>query len=128
MRPVVFVRGQLGGRHSTTAMERRHSPESGDRVAVPVRLVCQALGLDVGSQSERLQSHDVLSMGLRIVRIRQGNQLRPVVALLHRYIPFWLATISPKEVKPEVRPKPVRYQTELVDVLAALYGNDLRVI
>src|SRR5690242_10046441 len=53
----------------------------GDGVAVPVRLVCQALGLDVGSQSERLQSHDVLSVGLRIVRIRQGNQLRPVVAL-----------------------------------------------
>src|SRR5262245_3205246 len=100
----------------------------GDGVAVPVRLVCQALGLDVGSQSERLQSHDVLSMGLRIVRIRQGNQLRPVVALLHRYIPFWLATISPNEVKLEVRPKLVRYQIELVDVLAALYGNDLRVI
>src|SRR5262249_14599079 len=68
------------------------------------------------------------SKGLRIVRIRQGNQLRPVVALLHRYIPFWLATISPREVKPDVRPKLVRYQTELVDILAALYGHDLRAI
>jgi hypothetical protein len=97
-----------------------------DGVAVPVRLVCLALGLDIGSQSERMQSHDVLSTGLRIVRIRQGNQLRPVVALLHRFIPFWLATVNPKEVKLDVRPKLVRYQTELVDVLAALYGNDLR--
>jgi hypothetical protein len=99
-----------------------------DGIAVPVRLVCLVLGLDIGSQSERLQSHDVLAKGLRIVRIRQGNQLRPMVALLHRYIPFWLATISPKEVKPDVRPKLVRYQTELVDVLAALYGNDLRTL
>jgi P22_AR N-terminal domain len=99
-----------------------------DGVAVPVRLVCLALGLDIGSQSERLQSHDVLATGLRIVRIRQGKQLRPVVALLHRYIPFWLATINPKDVKSEVRSKLVRYQTELVDVLAALYGNDLRAI
>ena len=70
----------------------------------------------------------MLSKGLRIVRIRQGNQLRPVVALLHRYIPFWLATVNPKEVKLDVRPKLVRYQTELVDVLAALYGNDLHAI
>ncbi|MEP7190285.1 MAG: phage antirepressor N-terminal domain-containing protein, partial [Roseiflexaceae bacterium] len=69
-----------------------------------------------------------LSTGLRIVRIRQGRQLRPVVALLHRYIPFWLATVNPKEVNVDVRPKLVRYQTELVDVLAALYGNDLRAI
>jgi hypothetical protein len=99
-----------------------------DGVAVPVRLVCLALGLDIGSQSERLQSHDVLATGLRIVRIRQGKQLRPVVALLHRYIPFWLATVNPKEVKADVRPKLVRYQTELVDVLAALYGNDMRAI
>jgi hypothetical protein len=96
----------------------------GDGVAVPVRLICQALGLDIGSQSERLQEHEVLSQGLRIVRIRQGRQLRPVVALLHRYIPFWLATIAPSQVGPNVRPKLVRYQTELVDILAALYGAD----
>lgn len=97
----------------------------GDGVAVPVRFVCQALGLDVGSQSERLQEHEVLTKGLRVVRVRQGNQLRPLVALLHRYIPFWLATISPSQVREDVRPKLVRYQTELVDILAALYGADL---
>ncbi|MCG8352844.1 MAG: hypothetical protein MI924_34200 [Chloroflexales bacterium] len=96
----------------------------GEGTAVPVRVICQALGLDVASQSERIQAHEVLARGLRIVRIRQGSQLRSVAALLHRYIPFWLATISPHQVDEAVRPKLVRYQTELVDVLAALYSSE----
>jgi hypothetical protein len=96
----------------------------GEGIAVPVRLICQALGIDVASQSERIQSHEVLSRGLRVVRVRQGQQLRSVAALLHRYIPFWLATISPHQVRDDVRPKLVRYQTELVDILAALFGGD----
>jgi hypothetical protein len=45
----------------------------------------------------------VLSKGLRVVRIRQGNQLRPVAALLHRYIPFWLATIHDERLDEQQR-------------------------
>lgn len=97
----------------------------GDGVAMPVRVICQVLGLDVAGQNERIQNHEVLSQGLRVVRVRQGNQLRSMAALLHRYIPFWLATISPNQVNAAARPKLVRYQTELVDVLAALYGGEL---
>src|SRR4028119_1361149 len=98
----------------------------GEGVAVPVRAICQALGLDVQSQSDRLRDHEVLAEGLRLVRVPQGKQLRSVVALLHRYIPFWLATIVPAQVKEDVRPKLVRYQVELVDLLATLYGGELR--
>jgi hypothetical protein len=97
----------------------------GEGIAVPVRLICQALGIDVASQSERIQSHEVLSRGLRVVRVRQGQQLRSVAALLHRYIPFWLATISPHQVREDVRPKLVRYQTELVDILVAALQQTL---
>ncbi|NTW97114.1 MAG: hypothetical protein HGB28_01015, partial [Oscillochloris sp.] len=46
---------------------------------------------------------------------------REIAVLLHKYIPFWLATISPHMVSEQARPKLVRYQTELVDVLAQLY-------
>lgn len=98
----------------------------GEGVAVPIRTICQALGLDVQSQSDRIREHDVLADGLRVVRVPRGQQLRPVMALLHRFIPFWLATIVPSQVKPLVRPKLVRYQIELVDVLALLYGGDVQ--
>ncbi|HEX6292193.1 MAG TPA: phage antirepressor N-terminal domain-containing protein [Herpetosiphonaceae bacterium] len=97
-----------------------------DGIAVPVRAICQALGLDLDSQSAKLREHEVLAQGVRLVRVPQGGRVRSVVALLHRFIPFWLATIVPSQVSEAVRPKLVRYQIELVDLLAALYGNELR--
>ncbi len=96
----------------------------GEGLAVPVRVICQALGLDVDSQGARLRDHDVLAQGLRIVRVRSGDRLRSLVAILHKYIPFWLATISPNQVNADSRPKLVRYQIELVDLLAALYSGE----
>src|SRR5215218_7819404 len=65
-----------------------------DGVAVPVRLVCLALGLDIGSQSERLQSHDVLATGRRFVRIRDGKRLRTDIELEHWSIQLLLTTIN----------------------------------
>lgn len=97
----------------------------GDGVATPVRVVCQALGLDTAYQLARLREHDVLYAGLREVRVPQDGQLRVVAALLHKYIPYWLATITPNQVRDDLRPKLVRYQTELVELLAALYGPEL---
>ena len=97
-----------------------------DGVAVPVRTICQALGLDLESQSAKLREHEVLAQGVRLVRVPQGGRVRSVVALLHRFIPFWLATVVPSQVNEAVRPKLVRYQIELVDLLATLYGNELR--
>ncbi|MFL5806159.1 MAG: phage antirepressor N-terminal domain-containing protein [Roseiflexaceae bacterium] len=96
----------------------------GEGIAVPVREICRTLGLDIDTQSARLREHEVLSQGLRVVRIRYGDRIRSVVAILHKYIPFWMATITPGLVAEHVRPKLVRYQIELVDLLAAIYGGE----
>jgi P22_AR N-terminal domain len=98
----------------------------GEGIAVPVREICRALELDLDSQSARLREHAVLSQGLRIVRIRSGDRMRAVVAILHKYIPFWMATIAPRLVAEHARPKLIRYQIELVDLLAAIYGGQER--
>jgi hypothetical protein len=95
----------------------------GEGVAVPVREYCGALGLDVDAQSARLREHEVLSRGLRVVRVRIGDRMRSVVAILHKYVPFWLATITPGLVKEEVREKLVRYQVEVAEILAGIYGG-----
>jgi hypothetical protein len=97
----------------------------GDGAALPVRAACQALGLDPRYQLQRLREHDVLVAGLREVRMPQGGKLQAVVAILSRYIPFWLATVTPSQVSEAMRPKLVRYQTELVDLLNRLYGEEL---
>jgi hypothetical protein len=96
-----------------------------DGVAVPVRTICEVLGLDLDRQSERLRSHEVLAQGLRIVNVPIAGRVRSVMAIVHKWIPFWLATISPEQVNETTRPKLVRYQLEVAYVLAALYGNEL---
>jgi hypothetical protein len=95
----------------------------GREVALPIRSVCAAMGLDAQSQSERLRAHDVLSQGLRVVKVPIGNRVQSVLAISRRYLAFWLATITPNLVAEDVRPKLVRYQEELVDLLDTLYGE-----
>jgi hypothetical protein len=97
----------------------------GEGVAVPIRLVCESLGLAVQPQSDRLREHDVLSQGLRVVRVPINGRVRSVLAILHTHIAFWLATITPSQVSESVRPKLIRYQKDLVVILNALYGPTL---
>ena len=93
----------------------------GEGMAIPVRTICAALGLDLKSQSERIRKHEVLRQGLRKDKVPVDGRVRDIAVLLHKYLPFWLATISPHQVSEAARPKLVRYQTELVDVLAQIY-------
>ena len=95
----------------------------GHEVVLPIRSVCAALGLDVQGQSQRLREHDVLSQGLRVVKVPTGSRVQSVLAINRRYLAFWLATITPNLVGEDVRPKLIRYQEELVDLLDALYGG-----
>jgi hypothetical protein len=77
----------------------------GEGVAVPIRLVCQALGVSPQKQSEMLREHDALATGLRIIRVPIGGRIQSVLAILHTHIAYWLGTILPKEVHEDVRPK-----------------------
>jgi hypothetical protein len=97
----------------------------GDGVVLPVRRLCERLGLDARRELDRLRAHDVLVAGLREFRIPLEGRLRVVTGIQHRYLAFWLATVEPSQVQDEeMRQRLNRYQRELVDVLNALYGPD----
>ena len=66
----------------------------GDGVAVPVRTVCDVLGLDIEAQSDHLRKHPVLSQGLRVVNVPIGDRVRSVIALVHKWIPLFSTTYS----------------------------------
>lgn len=97
----------------------------GDGVLLPIRALCQVLGLDARSQIEKIRAHPVLITGIREVRLPIDGRLRVVAALQHRFVPFWLATINPRDVHADLQPKLQRYQEELVDLLNAVYGPGL---
>lgn len=97
----------------------------GDGVATPVRLLCESIGLDPDVQMANVREHPVLATGLRVVNVSGERGVRSVAALLHTMIPYWLATIPPNQVNAVSRPKLIRYQREVANVLARLfYGDD----
>lgn len=100
----------------------------GREVVLPVRAICTVLGLDPDSQIESLQQHQVLAQGLRYVRIPVGMRFQTVLAIHRRYLYFWLASIRPGLVRPEIRPKLLAYQEELVELLSAIYGPETDVV
>ena len=96
----------------------------GDGVAIPLRLLCERIGLDTDAQAEKLRTHAVLAAGLRVVNVEISGRVRSVMALIHTMLPFWLATISPEQVNAETRPKLIQYQSELADILARLFYGE----
>ena len=96
----------------------------GDGVAVPLRLMCEALGIDTEFQVQQLREHPVLSTGLRMVNAVINGRVRSVAALIHTHIPYWLATISPALVNEDTRPKLIRYQEEILDILSRLFYGE----
>lgn len=92
-------------------------------VILPIRSVCAALGLDARAQSDRLREHDVLAQGLRVVKVPLGGRVQSVLGISRRFLAFWLATITPRQVREDARPKLILYQTSLVDILDSLYGQ-----
>ncbi len=95
-----------------------------DGVAIPLRLLCERIGLDTEAQAEKLRTHPVLAAGLRVVNVEINGRVRSVLAIIHTKLPFWLATISPEQVNDETRPKLIQYQTELADILARLFYGE----
>lgn len=96
--------------------------QDGERqeIYVPVKPLCDALGLDWSSQYKRIQRDLVLSKYARLMVIMTINPQggRPdALCLPLKFIPGWLFGVTPGKVRPELREKILRYQAECYDVL-----------
>lgn len=96
--------------------------EVGDRqeIYVPIRQICDYLGLAFAGQRARINRDPVLSESVQIVNVgpqsdEGGNP--NLLCLPLKYLPGWLFGISASRVKPELRDKILRYQRESYDVL-----------
>ncbi len=93
----------------------REQPE----VFVPVRPLCEFLGVDWSGQRQRIMRDPVLSMVVRIVgitpTIRGGDP--NVLALPIEFLHGWLFGISTARIKPEFQEKLTRYRLECFRVL-----------
>lgn len=96
-----------------TVSEMRHVVIEGDdilaaRVAagdiyLPLRSMCDALGVSYQGQVARIRRDEVLADGLHSLRVETGGGVQSVQALHLECVPLWLAGLEPSRVKEEIR-------------------------
>lgn len=105
--------------------------ERRQQVYIPIRAICDYLGLSWSGQRERINRDPVLSEVTRFVRVTRTNPEggNPnVLALPLEYLNGFLFGVNASRVKEEIRDNLIRYQRECYRVLAdAFLPPDLNV-
>ena len=90
-------------------------------VYVPIRPICDNLGVTLAGQRERIIRDPVLSEAVASVSVTLTQQAREMLCLPLKFIPGWLFGINANRVKPELLERIIRYQRECYDVLAEAF-------
>lgn len=85
---------------------------------VPVKPICEALGVAFQKQHEKIKSHPIFgsTVTLRVTVGADGKQ-REMFCLPFQYVFGWLTTIHPDNVRAESRDKLIAYQRECYQAL-----------
>ena len=89
-------------------------------IYVPLRPICEYLGLNWSGQLQRLRRDEVLREALQFVCITHTNPAGGdpnVVCLPLEYLPGWLFGISTSRVRPDLQAKITQYRRECFRVL-----------
>lgn len=85
---------------------------------VPIKPVCDALGIDAKAQRAKLQEDEFFApVGAIITSTGSDGKHYDMYCLRLRDVYGWLATINPGKVAPEARESVIRYRRECYDVL-----------
>lgn len=97
------------------------------QVYIPLRPLCDYLGLAWSGQYDRIKRDAVLAdelRGVRVSRTPQEGGSQDMLCLPLEYIPGWLFGISTSRVKPELQEKITRYRRECFRVLWRAFQSD----
>lgn len=98
--------------------------EAPDGLYVPVRPICDMLGIASHGQRERIQRDPILGPVGRTIRSTGADgKTYEMLCLPFRYIFGWLFTITASMVKEEARGKLIQYQKECYDALYDYFEN-----
>lgn len=93
-----------------------------NQVFVPVKPICEAIGVRFDSQFAKLQEHPILApvIALRATTGADGKQYE-MVCLPHEFIYGWIFTINPKNVSEGARDNVIRYQKQCYKALYSFF-------
>ena len=88
------------------------SEEKGKKF-IPVKPICEALGIASNAQIEKIKSHPILgSTDMLSISVGSDKKNREMFCLPLKYIFGWLFTINPDNVKESARDDLIKYQTK----------------
>lgn len=91
-------------------------------VYVPIRPICEYLGLSWAGQRERVNRDPILAESVRGVRVTRtpgtGGGTQEMLCLPLDYLNGWLFGVNANRVNPEIRTRLLSYQRECYRVLA----------
>ena len=114
---------------SITAALVKVEPGQAEQVYVPIRPICEYLGLDWSAQYRRIKRDEVLVEKLLSVAITatergKGKGQREVLSLPLDLLAGFLFGLDANRVKPELKEKVTRYRRECYRVLAQAFGEE----
>ena len=82
-----------------------------DEQMVPIRPICEALGIAYERQTTKIKEHPILSstVTLRVMVAADGKQ-REMLCLPLEFIFGWLFTINPANVNEDAKPTLIKYK------------------
>lgn len=97
------------------------------QVYIPVKPICEAIGVAFQAQHLKLQEHELLAptITLRMIVAADGKQ-REMVCLPLEYVYGWISTINTKNVSEKAHDSVLRYQRECYDILYRHFAGSLR--
>lgn len=97
------------------------------QVYIPVKPICEAIGVAFQAQHLKLQEHEILAptITLRMIVAADGK-LREMVCIPLEYVYGWLFTINAKNVSETAHDSILRYQHECYEILYRHFAGSLR--
>lgn len=85
---------------------------------VPIKPICEALGISFQGQNEKIQNDEILSSVIKLSLTTGADKKQYEMSCLPlRYVYGWLFTINPKNVKPEAQEAVLKYKMECYNAL-----------
>lgn len=92
--------------------------EKDGTIYVPIKPICEALGVAFRAQYEKIQQDEFLRSTVMLsIIVAADSKDREMVCLPLRYVYGWLFTINPKNVAPEAKEAVATYRIECYNAL-----------
>lgn len=89
-----------------------------DEQMIPIRPICEALGIDSKSQRDRIERDEILKSTVVIITsVAADGKERDMYAIPYMYIFGWLFSIDTSKVNPEAKESVIKYKQECYKAL-----------